>query len=198
MAGVGVFMQVTPVDSYNNLFHIVDVFPQHIVDAVLATDWLNLPWQRQEGQESWARRKIDNLALPWITQWDNYFSKIIPQIEHELGKKLHAYQSIEGTGTAWWVDEPGFTCPIHTDGEMPGAMQLTWIGADSRLGTTFYHYKNPTTIRYKFPMQPNAGYIMINSLTSEGARHLQWHGMLHPVPLNSFRLCSYSWLAETI
>ena len=97
-------MQITSVDSANNLFRIVDVFPQHIVDAVLATDWLNLPWKKQEGQESWARRRIDDSALPWMKQWDEHFNKIMPAIEQGLGKKLRGYQV-----TAWWLDETGFT-----------------------------------------------------------------------------------------
>ena len=191
MARVRIFMQITPVDSSNNLFRIVDVFPQHIVDAVLATDWLNLPWQRQEGQELWARRRIDNSALPWMKDWDDHFSKIMPEIEQGLGKKLRGYQ-----GTAWWVDEPGFTCAMHTDGEMPGSCQLTWIGALPELATTFYHYKDPTALRHQFLVQPNAGYIMINTATAEGYRHLQWHAMLTPVPAGTFRLNSYSWLTE--
>jgi hypothetical protein len=193
MAGVGIPMQITAVDSYNNLFFVDDVFPQHIVDAVLSTDWLNLPWMPQEGQESWARRRIDNSALSWMPQWEEHFKKIMPQIEFGLGKKLCDYRH-----TAWWLDEPGFTCDMHTDGEMPGAMQLTWVGAVENLGTSFYHYNNTNSLRHKFIAKPNSGYIMINTLDATGARHLQWHAMTTPVPANTFRLCSYSWLTEKI
>jgi hypothetical protein len=65
MAGVGIPMQVTPVDQDNNLFAITDVFPQPLVDQIISTDWMTLPWQRQEGQELWSRRRIDNAALSW-------------------------------------------------------------------------------------------------------------------------------------
>lgn len=186
-------MQITPVDRAHDLFAIIDLVPQSLVDKILETDWLNMPWQRQEGQESWPRRRIDNRALLWISEWDQYLEQHIADIEQGIGRKLNGYQ-----GTAWWLDEPGFTCAMHTDGELPGAMQLTWIGADSRLGTAFYHYKNDETLRYQFPMQPNSGYIMINTLDSCGTRHLQWHAMLTPVPINTFRLCSYSWLSEKL
>lgn len=184
-------MLIYPVDQYNNLFRIEDVFPQHIVKQVLATDWLSLPWTRQEGQELWARRRIQDDVLPWRSQWEDHCRQIWPKIADALKVQLSGYQ-----GTAWWLDEPGFTCSLHTDGEMPGSMQLTWIGALPELGTAFYHYKDPAALRHQFLVQPNAGYIMINYPDSQGFRHLQWHGMLTPVPADTFRLNSYSWLSK--
>lgn len=184
-------MQITPVDHYCDLFQITDVFPQHIVDYVLDTDWLNLPWQRQEGQEFWARRRIEQSALPWMPAWNQHLENCWSDLAAGLGRKLHAYQ-----GTAWWLDEPGFTCAMHTDGEMPGAMQLMWVGANANLGTAFYHYRQPEALRYQFSMTANSGYVMINTADATGARHLQWHAMLTPVPANTFRLCSYIWISE--
>jgi hypothetical protein len=81
---------------------------------------------------------------------------------------------------------------MHTDGEMPGAMQMTWIG--NELGTAFYHYKDHASLRHQFAVEPNAGYLMINNPDPTGYRKLQWHGMLTPVPADSFRVSSYSWL----
>jgi len=187
MAGVGTLMQITAVDQDHNLFRVADIFPQRLVQKVLATDWANLPWQRQEGQENWARRRIDNLSLSWNQEWDQHCEKLWPRIGAALDRTVDQYQ-----GTAWWVDEPGFICGIHTDGEMPGAMQMIWIG--NNLGTAFYHCKDPYAVRHQFEVAPNSGYIMINNADSAGYRKLQWHGMLTPVPDNSFRVSSYSWL----
>jgi hypothetical protein len=181
-------MQITPVDQEQNLFRITNVFPQHIVDLVNQTDWINLDWARQEGQENWRRRRINHSAISWIDQWHNHFRSIWPAIERELGVPIHGY-----TDTAFWIDEPGFTCAMHTDGEMPGAMQMTWIG-DINLGTSFYHYKNSNSLRHQFVVNPNTGYIMINRLQPEGYRKLQWHAMLNPVPTTQFRISSYSWI----
>ena len=186
-------MTIYPVDNYHDLFVVENFFPPTIVDKVLSTDWVSLPWIRQESQETWKRKKILEENLHWQNEWDNWFRDNLGEIELCLNKKLTGYQ-----GTAWWLDEPGFTCPIHTDGEMPGAMQLTWVGSSSDLGTVFYHYKDPTKIRYKFQCKPNTGYIMLNSLNKNHYRYLQWHGMLTPVPSNSFRLTSYSWLTESL
>ena len=188
MAGTGIPMQITPVDHNNNLFFVKDVFSQSLVDQIISTDWLALPWCRQEGQESWPRRRIENQSLPWNSEWDQICQKLWPVLEQSIGYKMANYQ-----GTAWWVDEPGFTCDMHTDGEMPGAMQMTWIG-NVNLGTAFYHYKNSNALRHQFEVSPNTGYIMINRPTQDGYRKLQWHAMLNPVPADQFRLSSYSWI----
>lgn len=184
-------MRITAVDHYQDLFEVRDLLPQEIVDDVLTTDWLSMPWQRQQGQEQWLRRRIHDHALPWLDKWADAMQTLWPHLAQALGQKISKYY-----GTAWWLDEPGFTCAMHTDGEMPGAMQLTWIGQDPELGTAFYHYKNTKSLRHQFPMHPNSGYIMLNSPGTNGARHLQWHAMLTPVPQGTFRLCSYTWLSK--
>jgi hypothetical protein len=150
---------------------------------------LDLPWHRQEGQESWARRRIDDNVLPWIIEWELACHRIWADISKAVGFELENYM-----GTAWWVDEPGFTCSMHTDGEMPGSMQLTWIGANEDLGTSFYWYQDPASKRHQFPMRANTGYIMVNRPNTDGYRNLLWHAMLNPVPKNTFRLTSYSWV----
>lgn len=182
-------MQIIPVDKEGNLFRVESAMPAELAEKVLNTNWVNLPWKRQEGQEQWARRRIDDSAIPWLSEWDNACRDIWDQIEVAVGKKLHPY-----AGTAWWLDEPGFTCSLHTDGELPGSMHLTWVGDSQDLGTTFYWYKDPATVRCQFPMKCNDGYVMINSVSESGYRNLLWHGMLRPVPENTFRLTSYSWI----
>jgi len=178
-------MQITAVDSEHNLFCVQDVFSSDLVGQVLATPWLDMPWERQSGQENWARRRIHNNAISWLTQWDQELGQSWTTIQQQLNIKLAPY-----SGTAFWVDEPGFTCGLHTDGELPGSLHMPWIGA----GTSFYWYKDPETLRYQVPSLPNSGYIMINQADSTGFRKLIWHGMLTPVPQDTFRLTSYTWL----
>ena len=178
-------MLVTPVDTENNLFQVEHAVSAELVELVMATDWMALPWQPQQGQENWARRRITNTAIPWIEQWHRELNNHWSTIEQQIGRQLHPY-----SGTAWWLDEPGFTCSMHTDGELPGSLHMPWIGT----GTSFYWHKDPETLRYQVPPQPNAGYIMINQADSTGFRKLIWHGMLTPVPENTFRVTSYTWL----
>jgi len=181
-------MQIIPVDDQNNLYVIQDLLPQSMVDKVLSTSWESIPWQRQDGQENWLRRCIDDSKLIWFGEFEQNLSQLWNQIAQSIGREILPYQ-----GTAWWLDEPGFTCPLHTDGEMPGSMQITWFG-DADTGTTFYYYKDSSSLRFQVPVKSNCGYIMINTADNSGYRKLQWHGM--PACTQHFRLTSYSWITE--
>lgn len=182
-------MQITAVDSEHNLFLVQDVFSSELVEQVLTTPWLDIAWQEHIPGQFRPRRKIQNSALPWIKEWDVAYEKLWPTLETILDTKLQGYQ-----GTAWWLDEPDYINELHTDGSLPGSMQLFWVGALPTLGTAFYHYKNPDCLRHQFVMAPNSGYIMLNPEDSSGFKKLLWHGMLIPVPQDTFRLTSYTWI----
>ena len=190
MARTGIPMQITAVDEYNNLFEVQDIISPALVEKVLSTPWLDLPWAQQEGQEHWSRRRILNNSIPWINEWDNYINIIWSMVGESIGRKLATPY-----GSTWWLDDPGFTCLMHTDGELPGAMQLIWIAAHEQLGTCFYHDKNGNSIRKQFLSVSNTGYIMINFPRKNGYTHLHWHAMLRKVPPGTFRLSSYTLLA---
>ncbi len=182
-------MQIIAVDQDQDLFSVSHIVSQDLEQKILSTPWIELDFVRQEGQENWPRRRILEHQLPWLDQWQQEISDHWPLLETHLQVRLEPY-----AGTAWWIDEPGFTCAIHTDGEMPGSLHLSWIG-DTNLGTTFYHSKNSEHVRFCQEFGPNLGYAMINQANSQGYRHLQWHGMLVPVPVGTYRLTSYTWLS---
>ena len=181
-------MQIMPVDQDLNLFSIKAVVSQDLQRKILSTPWMDLDYDRQPGQENWPRRLIKQQQLTWLSQWNEEISRIWPEIESAVSVKLCPY-----SGTAFWFDEPGFTCGIHTDGEMPGSLHLCWIG-EKQLGTTFYRHKKGDEIRFRAEFSPNTGYVMINQSDDFGYRKLQWHGMLESVPLSTYRLTSYTWL----
>lgn len=180
-------MQVIPVDEYNNLFAVSDVFPQSLVDKILFTPWMHLRWERQLGQELWPRRRILESELPWADEWNTQIVKVVADIQQAIGIELDWPR-----GTSWWLDEPGFAVGVHTDGSLPGAMQITWVADNPSLGTCFYHDKGGTQVRRHFLAGANQGYLMINPVDKAGYSHLQWHGMENPVPQGTFRLSSYS------
>jgi hypothetical protein len=181
-------MQITAVDSENNLFHVQDLFPQHLVDRILATDWFSLDYYLEEGNRK-LRRRIDTSTLDWQKDWDAHLQAIWSTVQESIGCDTIFYSE-----TGWWVDDPTYTCPMHTDGELPAALQMFWIGASQNLGTSWYWHKDTTAPRHTFSFTPNNGYIMLNLPDETGYRKLQWHAMLEPVPKNTFRLTSYSWL----
>jgi len=193
MARTGIPMQITPVDQDNNLFEIVDLVPQSLVDQITQTPWLSLHYKLEEGNRN-LRRRVWNEQLPWINEWHDCIVQAWDTIEKQ--SSCEHLICINSDSTAFWIDMPTYTCPVHTDGELPGAIQMYWVGSNLDIGTTWYHYKDSTTIRHSFEFKPNTGYIMINQLETNGYRKLQWHGMLTPVPDNSYRVSSYSWLAN--
>ena len=179
-------MNLRPIDATNDLFRVSDLYPIDLVKSIMTTPWLDMPYSKEEKQETWLRRKIDVSQTHWYNDFENYSEKLWIELSKKLEIPLHKYQ-----GTAWWLDEPGFTCGIHTDGELPGALQTYWIG-DRDLGTSFYYYRDLSTLRYKFPFEPNTGYLMLNNIDDNGYRHLQWHAMPEYVSNHFFRLTSYS------
>ena len=181
-------MQITPIDQDNNLFEISNLISSSLVDKILQTPWLDLKYSLEDGNRE-LRRRIQDDQLPWIDEWHDCICKQWDSIVQQTGCDHLTY-----SGAGFWIDEATYTCPIHTDGELPGAIQMYWTGANQDLGTTWYHHKNQDMIRHCFKFITNTGYIMINKPEANGYRKLQWHGMLTPVPDNSFRVSSYSWL----
>lgn len=178
-------MQITPVDDQLNLFRVTEAVSPELAQQVLATDWIMLPWRRQPGQESWSRRLIDTDFIPWIDQWNQEMQRAWPILEQHLNVELLPY-----VRTAFWLDEPGFVCGMHTDGEMPGSLHLTWTGP----ATCFYWHNDPAAIRYQVPAEANSGYAIINQADATGYRKLLWHNMPTPVAADTFRLTTYIWL----
>jgi hypothetical protein len=178
-------MQITPVDDQHNLFQVTDAVSSELAQLVLATDWTSLPWIKQQGQENWPRRRIVNSAIPWIDKWHQEMSNSWEYIQQQLNIELVPYVE-----TVFWLDEPGFVCSMHTDGEMPGSLHLNWTGP----ATCFYWHNRSDTFRYRAPAVSNSGYLMINQADANGYRKLLWHNMPTPVPEKTFRLTSYNWL----
>jgi hypothetical protein len=182
------FMQLESIDHNNNLFKVSDAVSYELEKKIVSTDWIRLRFEKQPGQETWSRRLIINNQIEWIDQWDQEINNSWPKLQEIMKVELYPY-----VRTAFWLDEPGFICRIHTDGELSGSLQLNWIG-DKNLATEFYHTKNFYNKRFSQPFIPNTGYAMVNMSGKNGNRYPQWHGMLNPVPTGTIRVTSYIWL----
>ena len=181
-------MQLVPIDHNNNLFQVSDAVSSELEKKILSTDWTRLRFIKQPGQETWSRRLIVNDQIEWIGQWNQEMHNSWPKLQEIMKVELYPYVK-----TAFWLDDPGFTCGIHTDGELAGSLQLSWIG-DKSLATEFFYTKDFNDKRFSQSFIPNTGYAMVNLPDKDGSRYLQWHGMLNPVPQDTYRLTSYVWL----
>jgi hypothetical protein len=178
-------MKITAVDSTRRIFQIDNILPANLVDKINSIDWENVEWTRQPYQETWPRRLLTP-AHPVVTEVNTFINTTITEIGDACGVVLN-YAS-----TSWWLDEPGFTVNIHTDGHLPASMQLFWITPSEYHATVFYNSKNSADIRFAPKSIPNTGYIMLNLPNTDGSQPLHWHGMLNSVPAGTVRLCSYT------
>jgi hypothetical protein len=182
-------MQITAVDANANLFDISNVYSPELVEKITTTDWMNQPWTVQPCQESWARQRIELTAVSWADEWIQQTHSYWPQLSAAMNRPLRPYSP--GL-TYFWVDLPGFTCDLHTDGTLPGAMQLAWHGSNT-LSTCFYQHSDAKQIRFRSQFVPNSGYVMINPEGTMDTPGL-WHDMPQPVPSDQFRVTSYTLL----
>lgn len=173
-------MILTEVDSRADLFWIKDVYPDNLIEEFLSTDHLAQPWRKEDWQHQYPRRKIIFNAESVYGRMNAYIQNLLNELSDDLSiPLLHA-------DTGFWLDEPGFTMTPHLDNlGVMASMQIFLNYNDLTLGTVFY---NPDgTVRKAFPYELNSGYIMFNNPG-------QVHGMGYPVPDNTYRICSYTWL----
>lgn len=176
--------RIQPIDEDGRLWSVEDLLPSEELADILSTPWHDLAWSPSGGQESWPRRQV-NWNDPTAQRLGQYINAQLPAINHALGTEFQL------SGGHFWIDQPGFCVPLHTDGHVPNAMQLYWTVPGADWGTGFYSYKSTNSLLYQYQSRPNTGYIMLNHLAADGSQPLLWHAMLNPVPLGTIRVTSY-------
>lgn len=172
-------MKVSGIDLDKRLYQLIDLLPQHQVDEILSVDWCRL--ECQPGNLRFRNRVIQD-QIEYI---DRHITKLLPGINQWLGT---TFGRMHGQ---WWVDHPGFYCPLHTDGELPNSLQMYWITPGENYGTEFYYYKEANSLKHRFRSIVNTGYIMLNHPNEDGSQPLQWHAMMNVVPRGHIRVSSY-------
>lgn len=180
-------MQVIPVDSANNLFHIRDILPQELVSRLESLDWMAMQ-SRNDPTEMLARRSLV-LDHPLLIEANTIIIERVKEIQEIIGVQFNQLPGVNNTN--WWVDLPDFTSPIHIDTDIAATMQLYWFGP-AFVGTTFFE-ENGKTIRKMFEFKTNTGYIVLNQSSDHSIRTVNnWHAMLMKVPKGQFRVSSYT------
>ncbi len=179
---------IVPIENTRRLWQVSDLVSPDELNDILSVDWLSGSWRRGPRQESWKRRLLD-WDHPEVIRVNKLIEKQLPVINSALGTNYTNF------GGQFWLDEPGFDVVLHTDGELPNAMQMYWVMPDETYGTGFYFYKSSNTLQYQFMSYPNTGYILLNHANEDGSQPLFWHGMFRTVPEGSYRLSSYWYLS---
>ena len=183
-------MIITAVDSKRDLFYVENVIPDHILDLIKDYDLLQCPWETQDMQASWSRRKLLPPADSPLSQVDTFYNQLLDKIADTVGIAFEH----KTCWSSFWLDYENYTCGIHEDGAERGytplmAMQIYLTESESNLGTVWYNDAEGKTVRFAFPYKKNSGYLMLNH---QG----QWHGMLTKVPVGELRLSSYTYFGE--
>jgi hypothetical protein len=182
-------MKLTQVDDRGRLYAIEDFYPDELFARLLELEWNTQPWAREDQQEMWARKSLLKYDIPVLKEASDYVASLTTWFESTFGIKFE-FDANAGN-TNWWVDQPGFWVPMHTDGELPFSMQI-FIKGQPNLGTEFYKHNSEQYLIRKFDFKPNTGYVMLNHKNDDGSQPLQWHAMLTHVPEGEYRVCSYT------
>ena len=178
-------MIIEPV--YPRLFQVKDILPESVVEEIKNLDWLNLPTDVSPMQELMIRKKIKHEHVLGLTK----ISQLLEKHSKQIGELLNL--KITNVITMWWLDLPGFKSGIHIDSTKYTALQAYWIAPGINYGTHFYSTScgapRPNTLIKGFNFIPNTGYL--NDLTGPDSEKI-YHGMLNPVPENTFRISSYT------
>ena len=173
-------MTITPVDDKLDLFSVVDLFPEPILERLKQTDHLQSDWSRMDWQEDWNRRRVTPRPGSVYAEIDLFVKSKLPEIE-EITQT-----SILSCDTAFWLDLPGFTTNPHLDNDGVFIAMQVYLTEYPGIEMATEFYDSDNTIRFKPAYRINHGYFMINNPN-------QRHGMLTPVPDNTYRLSSYTW-----
>lgn len=182
-------MIINSVEPNGYLYSAIDCFPADLITHIVNTDWLSLPYERLDIGFK-LRRLIESQNLPFA---DLITRPLIQEILELIQAQCNiTFSNDHFFNINWWVDEPGFKPQMHSDGNLPAALQIYFLPVDNLLlGTTFFNSKRTNDILYRFLSKTNTGYIMLNSHLCNGVKKILWHDMEHSVPENTYRVCCY-------
>jgi hypothetical protein len=174
------------------LYTVDSVFPKHLLSLINSIDWPARPACQLD--IGWGlRRQIEHSDVTDHTVNDYCFAELKTAIEQACSVKFTGPTAQQGF--QYWLDLPGFRPAIHTDGDLPSAVQIYLQPTDrTDLGTAFYHTAQADSEIHQFDSRPNSGYIMLNQ--PELNRPALWHDMTQAVPEGVVRLCLYVTLGQ--
>ena len=177
-------MKITPLNEFNTLFSVEDLYPRELIAECQQQDIDNFRW---EPLGDGVYTQVDTPRRMLISESPNVFSKLndyvrtlIPEIQALTDK------SITTADTRVWADYPGYNISRHLDNDgVYITLQVYLNDGDDELGTYFSNSMEGT-YQHSIPYRSNFGYIMVNT-------DYNFHGMIKPVPKDFIRLSSYTW-----
>ena len=177
-------MKITPLNEFNTLFSVEDVYPQELLAECQQQSIDTIPWEPL-GDDTYTqydtpRRMLICESPNVFAKLNEYVTTLVPEIQ------LVTNKPITTADTRVWADYPGYIIPRHLDNtKIYITLQVYLNDGDTELGTHFSDSIDGT-YQHAIPYRSNFGYIMVNT-------DYNFHGMIKPVPDNFIRLSSYTW-----
>lgn len=178
-------MKITPLNEFNTLFKVEDVYPAEVIADCQQQNIDTFPWEplaagSRVHQANTPRRMLISEPPNVFATLNGYVQALIPEIKNITGA------SISGCSSAVWADYPGYNIARHLDNDgVYITLQVYLNDGDDELGTYFSNSMEGT-YQHSIPYRSNFGYIMVNT-------DYNFHGMIKPVPKDFIRLSSYTW-----
>ena len=193
-------MQITSVDSKQDLYHMKDVLPNELITELRKIPLDTAPFTKMDWQEHMPRRRLTQMPGSVLTQIHQNLNDNKSQIANAIG------QHINTIDTAFWYDLEGFDFSPHIDNPGVEKVMQIYLSDCNNAGTVFYNVKDsdvevredaqvwhyqgprpPLDIRQAFEFKENTGYLMING------KH-QLHGVPNKIGKDDIRLSVYCWI----
>ena len=175
---------VEPIQGSHRLFSVQLALDPEYVKRLNQVDWLSRPYEMDDHsrESDTFQRRILTECLDVQEIIDLEIQKLVPIVNEVAGKNYTA------AGGTWQICEPGFVCPMHTDGYKPNVMIIYWQTPGIEWGTTFYNTSDPTDVWYEFPPVPGTGFFANYEPDPGESWPLMWHASLKAVPEKHYRL----------
>ncbi len=177
-------MKITPLNEFNTLFSVEELYPQDLIAECQQQDIDNFPWEPLGAgiytQFDTPRRMLISESPDVFSKLNDYVRTLIPEIQNLTDKPITT------ADTRVWADYPGYNISRHLDNDgVYITLQVYLNDGDTELGT---HFSNSMEGAYQhaIPYRSNFGYIMVNT-------DYNFHGMIKSVPEDFIRLSSYTW-----
>jgi hypothetical protein len=154
-------MEIEPIDGYNGLFLVRNVYDSSLLDEFLQEDFDSYP------REMTLRNTRHNInKFPANSKW----KELLKSADYSKILKLGYITGL--SMTMLWIDESNFKMTYHVDNDMVVAgMQVYLKSNEINCGTTFI--KND--VEFTVPYKKNCGYLSLNH------KHKLVHGVSYTI-----------------
>lgn len=172
---------VESVKDSKRLLAITQAVDPIYLEQLNRIDWLSRDWFPDSHWDWNFPRRILRDHCDLMNTIDRDLQSLVPVVNRFCNTTYSFVQSV------WQICEPGFVCPMHTDGQKPNVMIIYWQTPGPEFGTTFYNSPDPTDVFHEFPGVPNTGFFA-EYRPRPGNPWKLWHAALNTVPKGSYRL----------